>query len=114
MKPFKYTFQFFFLATIIAALFSCGPIRVKSGRPFTISQIDMIEKGVTSKGDIEKSLGQPQMTGKDDDALEIWTYSYIRASVPLRGDKVEEEFQRLTITFMEGDIVKSFSYETSG
>jgi len=113
MKPLKYTFRFFFLATIITALFACGPIKIKSGKPFTISQVAMIKKGVTSKGDIEKSLGQPQMTGKDDDDLEIWSYLYIRASIPLRGDKVEEEFQRLTITFMEGDLVKSISYETS-
>ena len=113
MKPLKYTFQLFFLTTIITTLFACGPIKVKSGRPFTISQIDMIEKGITSKDDIEGSFGQAQMTGKDDDGLEIWSYLYIRASVPLRGDKVEEEFQRLTITFREGDIVKSFSYETS-
>ena len=113
MKHLKHTFQIFFLATVITALFACGPIKVKSGKSFTISQIDMIERGITSKDDIEKSLGQPQMTGRDDDGLEMWIYIYIRASVPLRGDKIEEEFQRLSITFREGDIVKSFSYETS-
>ena len=31
MKPLKYTFQLFFLATMITALFACGPIKVKSG-----------------------------------------------------------------------------------
>lgn len=113
MNPFKHTFQFYILTAIMTALLACAPIKVKSGRPFAISQIDMIEKGITTRADIESSFGQPQMEGKDDDGLEIWSYLYIRASVPLRGDKMEEEFQRLTITFMEGDLVKSFSYETS-
>ncbi|MBE9536762.1 MAG: hypothetical protein IMF07_06230 [Proteobacteria bacterium] len=113
MNPLKYTFQLFILTVIMTALFACGPIKVKSGRPFTISQIDLIERGSTLKSDIEKSFGQPQMTGKDDEGMEIWSYLYIRASVPLMGDKLEEEFQRLSITFMEGDVVKSFNYETS-
>ena len=91
---------------------SCGPIHFKSGKPFTLSHIQSVKKGETSKEDIKNLFGGPQLTGKNDSDQDIWSYLYIEAKVPLKGGPSKEKFQRMTITF-EADKVKSITYEMS-
>ena len=93
-------------------LSSCGPIHFKSGRLFTLSHIESINKGETTKEEIRKLFGEPQLTGKNESDQDIWSYLYIEAKVPLRGGPSKEKFQRITITFEDGK-VKSATYEMS-
>ncbi len=93
-------------------LLGCAPIHFTSGRPFTAEQIRSIEQGKTTKAEVLKLLGDPQLAGKDDEGLDIWTYMYIDAAAPIKGGEAEAKFRRLTVTF-EGEMVKSFSYELS-
>jgi len=91
---------------------SCGPVHFKSGKPFTLSHIESINKGSTTKEEIRKLFGEPQLSGKNDSDQDIWSYLYIEAKVPLKGGPSKEKFQRLTITF-DDDKVKSMTYEMS-
>ncbi len=100
------------LITIPALLYSCGPIHFETGRSFTMLQIEAVKKGVTTKEEVRKLFGEPRFTGKNDTGLDIWSYVYIKAEVPLKGSISKEKFQRSTITF-EGSRVKSISYEMS-
>ena len=100
------------LATIPALLYSCGPIHFETGRSFTMVQIEAVKKGVTTKEEVRKLFGEPRFTGKSDTGLDMWSYVYIKAEVPLKGGISKEKFQRTTITFDESK-VKSISYEMS-
>jgi len=100
------------LTAIPALLYSCGPIHFETGRPFTMVQIEAITEGVTTKEDILKLMGEPGLTGKSDAGLDIWSYFYIKAEVPLKGGISKEKFQKTTVTF-EDNRVKSISYEMS-
>ncbi|MDT8318728.1 MAG: outer membrane protein assembly factor BamE [bacterium] len=104
--------KLFLLTAIPALLYSCGPIHFETGRSFTMAQIEAVKKGVTTKEDIRELFGEPRLTGKSDAGLEMWSYLYIRAEVPLKGATSKETFQRTTVTF-EKDRVKSISYEMS-
>lgn len=99
---------------VIPVLFiaSCGPIHFKSGKSFTLTHIQSIKKGTSTKTDVRNLFGEPQLTGKNESDQDIWTYLYIEAQVPFRGKPSKEKFQRLTLTF-EGDKVKSMTYEMS-
>ena len=99
-------------ATIPALLYSCGPIHFETGQSFTMLQIEAIKKGVTTKEEVRELFGEPRLTGKSDTGLDMWSYLYIKAEVPLKGAISKEKFQRSTITFKE-DKVKSISYEMS-
>ena len=100
------------LITIPALLYSCGPLHLETGRSFTMIQIEAVKKGVTTKEEIRKLFGEPGLTGKSDTGLDMWTYLYIKAEVPLKGNISKEKFQRSTITFKDNK-VKSISYEMS-
>ena len=100
------------LTTIPALLYSCGPIHFETGLSFTMLQIEAVKKGVTTKEEIRELFGEPRLTGKSDTGLDMWSYLYIKAEVPLKGGTSKEKFQRTTITFKE-DKVKSISYEMS-
>jgi outer membrane protein assembly factor BamE (lipoprotein component of BamABCDE complex) len=100
------------LITIPALLYSCGPIHFETGRSFTLLQIEAVKKGVTTKEDIRNLFGEPRLTGKSDTGLDMWSYLYIRAEVPLKGAISKEKFQRSTFTFKDNR-VKSISYEMS-
>ncbi len=100
------------LATIPILLYSCGPIHFETGRSFTMVQIEAVKKGVTTKDEVRRLFGEPRFTGKSATGLDMWSYLYIKAEVPLKGGISKEKFQRTTITFEE-DKVKSISYEMS-
>lgn len=98
-----------FISTI-CVLGACAPINMSSGKAFTISQIQAIEKDKSGKEEVKELFGEPQMMGKDDKGLDRWTFFYLDATIPLRGGDVKEKVQRLSITFEKG-IVSSFDYE---
>lgn len=100
------------ITTIPALLYSCGPIHFETGRSFTMLQIEAVRKGVTTKKDIRELFGEPRLTGKSDTGLDMWSYLYIKAEVPLKGTISKEKFQRSTIIFKDNK-VKSISYEMS-
>lgn len=93
-------------------LFSCAPVHFQSGTEIHPDKIRAIDRGKTTKAEIEKLFGEPQMTGRDDDGLETWSYFYMDAEAPLRGGELRGKFQRITVTFDNGK-VKSVSYELS-
>ncbi|MBE9504400.1 MAG: hypothetical protein IME96_09515 [Proteobacteria bacterium] len=97
---------------ILLFIVACAPIHLKSGKAFTIDQIQLIEKDKTKKEAINRLFGDPQLLGKNDRGLDTWTYLYMDAKIPLRGGQIKEKVQRVTITFEDGT-VKSFSYELS-
>ena len=104
--------KLFLLTALPALLYSCGPIHLETGRSFTIGQIEAVKKGVTTRDEIRELFGEPRLIGKSDAGLDMWSYLYIKAEVPLKGDISKEKFQRITITFKD-DRVKSISYEMS-
>lgn len=107
----RYT-SFFFFLFLTLLLFSCAPIHIESGNQISLKQIEAIEKGKTTREEVKDLMGEPQLTGKDDNGLDTWTYLHIEADLPIRGGKAKERFQRLTVTFEE-ETVKSTNYELS-
>lgn len=102
--------QLIFFTSIICLLGACAPIHMSSGKAFTISQIQSIEKDKSGKEEVKELFGEPQMTGKDDEGLDTWTFFYLDATIPLRGGNIKEKVQRISITFDKGK-VSSFNYE---
>ena len=101
-----------FLILFIFISTSCGTMHFTSGKPFDIESVNGIVKGITTMENIVKIFGEPQMSGRDSDGLDSWTYFYIEAEVPLKGKVAKEKFRRLSFTFKD-EKVKSFSYEIS-
>ena len=62
-------------AVVATALGAAGCI--SAGRNFSAAPVRRIEKGMTTKEDIEKLFGEPFRTGLDD-GYESWTYMYNR------------------------------------
>ncbi len=72
MKRTGSVFAWALLAITIAASGCMGV-----GRNFTAGPVKQIEKGVTTKEDIEKTFGDPFRKGLDD-GYESWNYVYNR------------------------------------
>lgn len=92
-----------------------GPAASDSGRPFDDAYVAQIKKGVTTKADIRKNIGEPWQTtttaGNDS-----WTYHYSDAyanaykrSASFGIYRKDPIYKMLVISF-SGDKVADYSY----
>lgn len=92
-----------------------GPAASDTGRPFDDAYVSQIRKGVTTKAEIRKNIGEPYqttVTGGHDS----WTYHYsnaysngLKRSQSFGLYRVDPINKMLVITFA-GDKVLDFSY----
>ena len=101
------------LIALALLLPACGPLRFETGRPFTLTQVEGIRVGETSREAILERFGEPQLKGKNESGLELWTYLYLRAEVPFKGEVKNQTVQRITLNFDDKGRVKTISYEMS-
>jgi len=52
-----------------------------AGRKIDQSQVDLIQKGVSTQADVRAKLGDPQQVTRDADGNVTWQYLYSRATV---------------------------------
>lgn len=93
------------------------------GNPAILDQvlIDQIEVGTTSKNDVRRMFGEPNVIShdrKDGEAQEVWHYSYaeieassFRAFTPQTPDS---QSYGLTIAFTDRGVVKSVTTHETG
>jgi hypothetical protein len=105
--------------TAAAATAGCasldGPAPSDTGRPFDDSYVAQIKKGITSKADIRKHIGEPWQTtttaGNDS-----WTYHYsdAYANALKRSQSFglyrKEPINRMLVITFSGDKVLDYSY----
>ena len=92
-------------AALFLALGSAGCFTV--GKNFMAAPVKSIEKGVSTKADIQKSFGDPFRTGLDD-GYESWTYVYNRW-MPFSMTKSKD----LYIVFNKDGTVRSYTYNSN-
>jgi len=111
------------LAIVILSLVltvGCMPhIYTETGQRFDATHFDSIKAGVTTKADLQASMGDPQQTGVKESGKEMWTYLFLSLDHPFKfciltssSPEIEHEFMRMTLTF-DGDKVFEKSYEMS-
>jgi outer membrane protein assembly factor BamE (lipoprotein component of BamABCDE complex) len=77
------------------------------GRNFVAGPVQSIEKGVTTKADIQGSFGDPFRTGLDD-GYESWSYVYNRWS-PFSATSSKD----LYVVFNKDGTVRSYTYNSN-
>lgn len=94
----------------VALLAGCA----SSGRKFDTMAVGMVQKGTTTKAEVQKLVGLPQNIGRDSDGNETWTYSYTRATakgtsfIPIAGafmGGVDTQDQRFVVKFNPEGVV---------
>ncbi len=88
------------LALSLAGCFSVG-------RNFTSGPVRKIEKGVSTKEDVQKLFGEPFRTGLDD-GYDSWTYVYNRWS-PFSQTRSKD----LYIVFNKDGTVRTYTYNSN-
>lgn len=76
------------------------------GQDFDQEVILRIQKGKTTKAQVQDWLGAPYEKGVES-GLETWTYRFIKATL------MEEESKGLTIWFEKDGKVQTYSYTTN-
>lgn len=100
------TISGFLRATVfVSALSVTGCFTV--GRNFTSTPVKSIEKGVSTKADVQKSFGDPFRTGLDD-GYESWTYVYNRW-MPFSMTRSKD----LYIVFNKDGTVRSYTFNSN-
>lgn len=115
----------FFIAVFFCSIIGCST--TSSGRKINKKQVTQIQKGQTTKAEIERSFGSPESKNSTGEK-ERWTYGYSESSVgpgvggtilsyltlgfytPISG---EQKSEHLIVTF-QNNIVQDFSHGESG
>ncbi len=96
--------------SLVAILAGCA----SSGRKFDTQAASQIQKGTTTKAQVQQLVGLPQNIGKDSDGNETWTYAYTRATakgtsfIPIAGafmGGVDTQDQRFVVKFNPEGVV---------
>ena len=94
------------LGTIFAAVILAGC--ASSGREINTENALKIEKGVSTKADVKRLVGEPQQIANDSEGNQTWTYKYERATakgtsfIPIAGafmGGVNTQNQTLVVKF---------------
>jgi hypothetical protein len=92
-----------------------GCSTLSQGTKFNDAYVAQIQRGITTKADIQKNLGNPASTTSTSDG-DVWTYQYsdggsylnmVKSTYGLASQQINS--QLLTINFA-GDTVKDFTY----
>ena len=79
-----------------------------SGREIDVQKASQIQKGVSTKADVKRLVGEPQQIANDSEGNQTWTYTYVRATakgtsfIPIAGafmGGVDTQNQTLTVKF---------------
>lgn len=96
--------------TIAAILAGCA----SAGRKFDTQAASQIQKGTTTKAQVQQLVGLPQNIGKDSDGNETWTYAYARSTakgtsfIPIAGafmGGADTQEQKLVVKFDPAGVV---------
>ncbi len=80
------------------------------GKPVTQEQLDKIERGVTTRGDLVSSFGAPLMVTKNSDGTEIMSWGY--AKVGFAGSSYKN--QGLSVVLDASGKVSSYTTTETG
>jgi hypothetical protein len=92
-------------AALGAALLATGCLTV--GRSFPTHEVSAIEKGRTTRDQIERTFGEPFRVGLED-GQPTWTYGHYRYS--LFGNPVTRD---LVVRFDARGVVSSYNFNTT-
>jgi len=107
--------KYFFVVMVAVFLSSCAMSR---GKNFDSLYVDKIERGVTTKADIRKNIGEPHSVTVSSFG-DSWSYQYLRGpnliqiyGNMLGADNSGGENKSLTIIF-SGNVVKDYTLSES-
>ena len=89
-----------------AALLGCAAC-FTVGRDFAAGPVPSIEKGITTKADVQRSFGDPFRTGLDD-GYESWSYVYNRWT-PFAVTRSKD----LYVVFNKDGTVRSYTFNSN-
>ena len=69
------------IAAAIAILPFVGPGCASVGQKVDQTAVDRIQKGVSTKADVRRLIGDPNKVSKDSSGVETWKYEYAHAQV---------------------------------
>jgi len=101
---------FILMAAVVLALTACVPtLKVELGKMPTQDPGAKITAGVTTKSEVVKLFGKPDLEGVDENGLVKWTWTHM--GVEVKGGKEANitSFFNLEVSFKE-DKVSSYSY----
>lgn len=99
-----------FIAIMISLAF-LGACTSTAGKKISGEQVGQIQKGITTKADINRMFGNPSSTARDPNGNDTWVFTYGEykwITVP-RSYHYDVHRQRLTISFA-GDKVKYYQF----
>lgn len=108
---------------LVAALTGCASVGNQQLRSETQESLaQKIEKGASSKADVQARLGSADNTSFTDAGNEIWTYRHIRSTakainyIPVANwfaGGANQDKRELVILFDENGVVKNYTYSAS-
>ncbi len=101
------------LALIVCAVSLSGCISASVGRPFDAEVRRLVRVNATTKEEVRRLLGEPDIVISDPDS-ETWTYRYSRVAVEVFAGTVMDAtpVQRLEIAFRKGVVADcTYVYE---
>ncbi|MGP8152914.1 MAG: outer membrane protein assembly factor BamE [Smithella sp.] len=98
--------------TLLLVIFIAGC--VSFGRPIDQADLDKIERGVTTKAQVIKLLGDPDKISKNNDIITfVYTHTISQPSTGTGAySSINYETQKVTISFDENDIVTGITSKT--
>lgn len=108
---------------IVAALAGCASVGNQQLRNETQESLSQkIEKGVSTKADVQARLGSADNTSFTDAGNEIWTYRHIRSTakavnyIPVANwfaGGSNQDKRELVVLFDENGVVKNYTYSAT-
>ena len=102
-------------SAILVACASCTGVR--TNQPVPVEQLDQLERGASTRQDVEKVLGVPNGSGHavfptDHEPLEIWFYQDIESELVETGlgSYQVHGHQRLLLVMFRNDVFDGFMW----
>jgi outer membrane protein assembly factor BamE (lipoprotein component of BamABCDE complex) len=106
----------YLLCTALSGVLVVGCLHVETGKPIDADKVSQIQKGVTTRSEVEALLGQPMSVAMTGDGRRVLIYNYYKASgtaAPFVGMvNNHSASQRLQIFMTTNNIVQDFEYST--
>lgn len=82
-----------------------------TGQPFDYTLVNQIEKGKSTKADVESLLGKPYYTGVGENGKSSWTYSYSENyDKSTMFENKRDLITRILQIVYSGEVVEDFAY----
>src|SRR6266446_5696640 len=103
------------LATLV---FLTACLHVENGRPIDSNKVSQIQKGVTTRAEVESLLGQPTTVAMAGDGKRVLVYTYFKSHTtvaPFVGAVGgERTSQRLQVIVNTNNVVQDFELSSDG